>query len=307
MTISRSRFRSILRWIPGGVLAICLVLSWVLFFSGGMRAVTGWVLVISVGQTLGPLALLAVIIHGIRRRRLSAPMRVTLGLALLSIWPALWGFGLLTITFPASLDKTAPSATIRLPSDEALSVAWGGDDVAVNHHAASPDQRWAYDLVVEPAMHGSSRLEDYGCYGTPVVAPTAARVHYSIDGQPDESPGKPSANFRNPLGNAVVLALDTGTYLVIAHLKPGSVPVAEGDEVAEGEHIGSCGNSGNTSEPHIHIHHPRQDPKSYPINFAEGLPLYFRDHDGPSMPEGGLEVRDGKVTLTGAVVKHQGS
>ena len=96
------------------------------------------------------------------------------------------------------------------------------------------------------------------------------------------------------------------TYLLIAHLKPGSVLVRAGDRVREGQPIGLCGNSGNTSEPHIHIHHQRQDPKGRPINFSEGLPLYFRDHDGAAMPEGGVEVRGGKIALKGAVIIHGG-
>ena len=91
---------------------------------------------------------------------------------------------------------------------------------------------------------------------------------------------------------------------VIAHLKKGSVLVEAGDRVQEGEPIGACGNSGNTSEPHIHIHHQRQDPRNRPLNFSEGLPLYFRDHDGAAMPEGGFEVNNGEVTLTGAIVRH---
>ncbi len=38
---------------------------------------------------------------------------------------------------------------------------------------------------------------------------------------------------------------------------------------------------------------------------AEGLPLYFRDHDGPPMPEGGFRVDPaGDIVLTGAVVQH---
>jgi len=130
----------------------------------------------------------------------------------------------------------------------------------------------------------------------------SARVHYAVDGEPDETPGKLSRNIKNPAGNAVVFALESGTYLIVAHLKPGSVLVHAGDWVEEGEPIGQCGNSGNTSEPHIHIHHQRQDPKGRPINFAEGLPLYFRNQDGPAMPQGGVEVRDHKIFLVGAIV-----
>ena len=200
--------------------------------------------------------------------------------------------------FPYDLERSAPSATVRLPSDETLRVAWGGDRLATNYHASTPDQRWAYDLVVEPAAHGSENLEDYGCYRTPVVAPVSARVHYSTDGAPDHTPGAVSNDTQNPTGNVVVLALDTGTYLVIAHLKKGSVLVEAGDQVREGDPIAACGNSGNTSEPHIHIHHQRQDPQNRPLNLSEGLPLYFRDHDGLAMPKGGFKVSNGAVTLT---------
>ena len=302
----RSRLRSILRWtLPVG-LALVLLSAWTLFLSGGMRAVIGWSLLISAGQLLAPLSLLVLIVHAIRKRRFSRPMWTTLVLALIALWHGLWGFGLLTVTFPYSLESSQPSATVRLPSNEKLRVGWGGDRVATNYHAATPDQRWAYDLLVEPAMHESNNLEEYGCYGTAVVAPVSALVHHATDGAPDHTPGQLSNDAENPTGNTVVLRLETGTYLVIAHLKTGSVHVETGDSVDEGDPIGACGNSGNTSEPHIHIHHQRQDPRVYPLNFAEGLPLYFRDHDGPAMPEGGFDVdpATGSVVLTGAIVQH---
>lgn len=301
----RSRLRSVLRWTPPVGLALVLVASWGLFLSGGMAAVVGWALLIEGGQLAAPLSLLVLAVHAVRKRRFSRPMQATLALALLAVWPALWGFGLLTITFPYSLEDSEPAATVRLPSNEPLRVFWGGDRLATNYHAATPDQRWAYDLSVEPAAHGSEHLEDYGCYGTPVVAPASGHVHHATDGAPDHTPGQTSNDLENAFGNTVVLRLETGTYLVIAHLKSGSVRVATGDDVAEGDPLGACGNSGNTSEPHIHIHHQRQDPRIFPLNSAEGLPLYFRDHGGPAMPEGGFDVdAEGSVILTGAVVQH---
>lgn len=300
--------RPIMRWAPPCIFVLVLLPSWALFFSGGMRAVAGWVALVTAGQILVPLSALALLAYGIWKRRFSRPMQITCVLALLALWPGLWGFGILTIAFPFDLETSRPAATVRLPSDEVLRVGWGGDRLATNYHAFTPDQRWAYDLLIEPALHGSERLEDYGCYGTPVVAPVSARVHHAQDGAPDEIPGKVSMNFKNPVGNAVMLELQTGTYLVIAHLKPNSVLVKAGDDVAEGDRIGECGNSGNTSEPHIHIHHQRQDPKDRPVNLSEGLPLYFRDHDGDPMPEGGLEKRDdGRYVMTGATVRHVGT
>ena len=302
----RSQVRAAVRWVLPALLAVAVVPGWTLYFFGGFPAIVGWIVLITAGQLLAPLSLLVLLIHGIWKRRFSRPMQATLGLALLALWPGLWGFGILPLAFPFDLETSSPAATVRLPSNQVLRVAWGGDSIKTNYHAMAPDQRWAYDLVVEPAMHGSEKLEDYGCYGTPVIAPVSARVHVARDGAPDEIPGKPSMNMKNPIGNTVMLELQTGTYLILAHLKPGSVLVKAGDEVAEGEQIGECGNSGNTSEPHIHIHHQRQDPKGRQLNFSEGLPLYFRDHDGDPMPEGGLEEREGKIEMTGAVVRHLG-
>lgn len=298
------RFRSLLRWALPVLLAVLLLPSWILFFSGGMLVVYGWLALISVGQLLAPLAILVLMVHAIRKRRFSQPMWVTMALALVALWPGLWGFGVLVMPFPYDLERSVPPATVRLPSNETIRVAWGGDRLATNYHVSTPDQRWAYDLVVEPAAHGSENPEDYGCYGTPVVAPVSARVRYTTDGAPDHRPGAVSNDMQNPTGNTVVLGLDTGTYLVIAHLKNGSVLVEAGDQVREGDPVGACGNSGNTSEPHIHIHHQRQDPQNRPLNFSEGLPLYFRDHDGATMPEGGVKVSNGQVTLTGATVRH---
>ena len=146
------------------------------------------------------------------------------------------------------------------------------ENVGPHYHAAFPDQRWAYDPGVESAAHGSENLDDYGCYGTPVIAPVSGHVHLAADGAAHHPPGQPGNDLENPTGNTVVLRLETGTYLAIGHLKTGSVQVETGGKIEEGDPIGACGNSGNTSEPHIHILHRRQDPRVFPINAAEGLP-----------------------------------
>jgi hypothetical protein len=169
-----------------------------------------------------------------------------------------------------------------------------------------PGVGWAYDLLVEPYLVGSETLEDYGCFGIPVLAPAAGTVSSAHDGEPDVVPGRNSMNYEKPHGNHVAIRLPTGTYLVLAHLRQGSVAVTVGQPVEEGEVLGRCGNSGNTSEPHIHVHHQRQDPTVYPVNFAEGLPLFFRNHDGPPLPEGGIRNENGKLSAAGMTVRHRG-
>lgn len=300
-----SRLWRILRWVPFGVMAFSALMLIGMMMAGGMVKISGWYLMQLMPPVLGGVTLITIAIYAIIRRRLSKAWIITGITSLMCLFPLILWFS--PIAYPASLEKTNPAVTIRLPMDMPIRVAWGGDSIKTNYHAAAPDQRWAYDLVVEPYFSGSSNLEDYGCYGVPVVAPIDGYVVSAHDGEPDETPGAVSNNFTAPTGNHVMIQIEeTGTYLVIAHLKNGSVAVQTGDTVREGQVIGECGNSGNTSEPHIHIHHQRQDPTVFPLNFAEGLPLYFRDHDGPSMPVGGFRMEGEMVIAEGDIVQHIG-
>jgi murein DD-endopeptidase MepM/ murein hydrolase activator NlpD len=55
------------------------------------------------------------------------------------------------------------------------------------------------------------------------------------------------------LGNHVVLDLGDGVYAVLAHLRHGSLRVAKGQRVRAGQQVAECGNSGNSTEPHLHF------------------------------------------------------
>lgn len=282
--------------VASGLLAL-------LFFSGGMAKVTAWYLLQIVPPALGGVALVLTLIHFGVNRKVTAMSGTTAVVSLLALAPAL--LMVIPVTYPASLEKMSPAATIRLPANIPLKVGWGGDHLKVNAHAFVPDQRWAYDLLAEPYGKGDA-LEDYGIYGAEIVAPVAGEIVAAHDGEPDMKPGILSKDYQTPLGNYIAIRMPTDTYLIIAHLKPGSVLVKAGDRVEEGQKIAACGNSGNTSEPHIHIHHQRQDPREYPVNFAEGLPLYFRDHDGPAMPTGGFKMENGEAVLLGPTLRHVG-
>ncbi len=62
--------------------------------------------------------------------------------------------------------------------------------------------------------------------------------------------------------------------VVLAHLMKGSISVVEGDYVRAGAPLGRVGNSGNTTEPHLHIHAVRgSTPDS--ILVSEGVPILF--------------------------------
>jgi len=83
----------------------------------------------------------------------------------------------------------------------------------------------------------------------------------------------------------------TGTYLLLNHLKKDSVNVEVGDQVNVGDLIARVGNSGSTSEPHLHIHHQRKNPlEMWTPVFAEGLPLYFENEVQNYMPVKGAVI-----------------
>jgi hypothetical protein len=216
------------------------------------------------------------------------------GLAVYVIWAAhlLLTMNTIALAYPASVKNTAPSVAVAWPFAEEAVVGWGGNSVSDNlPHAIWPSERWAYDLVMEPYQSGSSRAEDYGIWEREVLSPAAGTVIAVYNEEPDLTPGM--ENFQTMEGNHVYLELEeTGTYLLLNHFKQGSITVKAGDRVHPGDALGRVGNSGSTSEPHLHIHHQRQDPRKtlLPI-LAEGLPLYFTGTDAKPMPEKGTTVK----------------
>ena len=136
-------------------------------------------------------------------------------------------------------------------------VVHGGADESVNHHAVLTSQRHALDIVAVNRAGFSQRfrrrgsLEDYEAFGKPVVAPCAGTVRTAVDGHEDHEP--PKRDTEHLAGNHVVL--DCGDVLVLlAHLREGSVVPAANDRLEAGDPIGEVGNSGNTTEPHLHVH-----------------------------------------------------
>lgn len=102
-----------------------------------------------------------------------------------------------------------------------------------------------------------SRLDRYAIYGATVCSPGNGVILRTLHGLADMPPGQ--MDLDNVAGNHVVIRLDgLDTNLVLAHLQNGSVSVKVGDRVSASQLIGKVGNSGSTSEPHLHIHAQRQ-------------------------------------------------
>ena len=139
-------------------------------------------------------------------------------------------------------------------------VAHGGSHAAANIHAQDPAQRYGVDLVELNAalmrargIHPSD-LTSYKIFGAPVYAPCAGTVKSVVDGLPDNAPG--AFDDKHPLGNEVVLRCGD-LDVTLAQLRKGSVAVRPGMAVAAGQPIANVGSSGNTTEPHLHVHAQR--------------------------------------------------
>jgi hypothetical protein len=146
---------------------------------------------------------------------------------------------------------------LSLPFKGRWLVFWGGDTKELNLHHDTPNQRFAFDFLgadKDAKTHkGNSRAnEDYFAFGREMLAPADGVVTDVIEGVRDNAPG--SMNPYSALGNAVFIQHREDEVSVLAHLKLGSITVKVGDKVKEGQVIGRCGNSGNSSEPHLHYH-----------------------------------------------------
>ena len=149
------------------------------------------------------------------------------------------------------------STELSLPFKGQWLVFWGGDTTKLNYHHDTPNQKYAFDLLgVGPdgktKRDEGNGNESYCAFGREVLAPADGRVVFAIDGVPDNEPG--SMNPYSALGNCVMIQHRTNELSVLAHLKQGSVRVKAGERVSRGQLLGLCGNSGNSSEPHLHFH-----------------------------------------------------
>ncbi len=156
----------------------------------------------------------------------------------------------------------------------------------VRQYAADPAQRFAYDFLVHEDGQSFSgdpqTLESYHCWGREILSPAAGEVIATVHDLPDLPIGE--TDPQNPAGNHVILALAENEFVFLAHMQQGSITVQQGDEVAQGDVLGLCGNSGNTSEPHLHLH-LQTTPD---LTAGEGLPAQFLDYlaDGEPVDRG---------------------
>jgi hypothetical protein len=167
-------------------------------------------------------------------------------------------FGVMLARIGMGFFPSHEPVALRFPlRDGWFMVGQGGDSSLVNYHNSYPAQRFALDVSALNQFGFRAdgilptELAQYEIFGKLVVSPCNGTVRAVRDGLEDLTP--PRQDRQNVAGNHVVITCGE-VDVELAHLRKGSVAVRAGDPVSSGQVIGAVGNSGNTTEPHLHIH-----------------------------------------------------
>jgi len=138
-------------------------------------------------------------------------------------------------------------------------------------------QRFAIDFlrVDDHATFAGDPMNNasYFVFGAEVIATGSGRIVEAADGMPENVPPQPLPNVTidTAAGNHIIEALDDGRFVLYAHLQNGSVRVQAGDLVRRGRVLALVGNTGNSTQPHLHFHvMDRPSPL-----ISDGLPYVF--------------------------------
>jgi murein DD-endopeptidase MepM/ murein hydrolase activator NlpD len=115
------------------------------------------------------------------------------------------------------------------------------------------------DLTKTPVTtHGGdgTRNADYLAYDAPLLAVADGTISAVVSDNEEATPQviTPDQSFEELGGNYVIIDIGDGNFAFYAHMVPGSASVKVGDKVTRGQVIGRLGNSGNTTEAHLHFH-----------------------------------------------------
>ncbi|MFD9909942.1 M23 family metallopeptidase [Streptomyces sp. NPDC059063] len=227
-----------------------------------------------------------------------------------------WGAGIVAGRTASHDLKAAPRDPVEVlpPVTGRWSALNSPADKTPSHGVHGYGQTYAIDIVAEDERRprpGAALLwpvarpaRAFPAFGADLVAVADATVVHAEDGQRDhlsrnsllglaylllvEGDVRSLAGARRIFGNHVILDIGDGTYAAYAHVKRGSLAVRTGDRVRAGQVIGRCGNSGNSSEPHVHF----QLMDSPDLEAARGIPFRWQ---GVGVPANGEVFTVGKT------------
>lgn len=207
------------------------------------------------------------------------------------------------------LTQNSPARRVPSHGTDMFGERYAIDFVGVDErHRTAGRRDWRTLLATEPP-------ERYFSFGRPILAPAEGTVVKVHDGEVDHA-GRRSQLALVPYvlgqasrvrqgvnaiaGNHVVIAVNgSGPFVALVHLRAGSFRVAAGDRVVVGQPLAECGNSGNSTQPHVHM----QVMDSQDLAVARGLPMALRGYRewtrGAKLPD----VRESGVPGEGSVIE----
>ena len=158
-------------------------------------------------------------------------------------------------------DNFTPKIKYSLPFHGGWVAVNGGVTKESSHSWEISSQRYAYDFIIldndgKSFSGDEAMLSDYHCYGKEILAPAdgvVVEIRINCNDSKIMGNGGTDPLFKDLRGNYIVIRHTDDEYSCLAHLKPGSIEVRVGQHVKRKQRIALCGNSGNTSEPHLHF------------------------------------------------------
>jgi hypothetical protein len=207
------------------------------------------------------------------------------------------------------LARNSPARRVPSHGTDLLGERYAIDFIGVDHRHRTADRRdWRTFLSTEP-------VERFFAYGRPILAPAHGIVVQVHDGEIDHvgrrsqltlvpyalgQPARLRQGVAAVAGNYLIIKLrHGGAFVALAHLRTASIRVAIGEEVTAGQSVADCGNSGNSTQPHVHV----QVMDSADLSVARGVPMAFRRFR--EWPRGAkqFQIRESGLPDEGAVVE----
>ena len=192
--------------------------------------------------------------------------------------------------------QNSPAHRVPSHGTDLMGLRYSIDFVGVDdRHRTASVKDWRTVFATEPP-------ERFFAFGRPILAPCDGVVVDVHDGEIDHEARRSqltlvayalgqASRLRQGItavaGNYVTIAHgDEGTFVTLVHLRQGSIQVDVGEEVTAGQQIAECGNSGNSTQPHVHV----QVTSTPDFSVAQGLPMAFRHYR--EWPRGGTDFHD---------------
>lgn len=184
------------------------------------------------------------------------------------------------------LARNSPARKVPSHGTHLLGTTYAIDFIGVNANGRTAPWGWASAFGTEP--NGK-----FPGFGRPVYAPSDGIVVTALDGVADHVARRSQIHLAGYLlsqvsrfrkggpdaisGNYVAIRTEAGPVASVFHLKQGSVQVKVGDQVHAGQQVAECGNSGNSTQPHVHV----QVTDTADLLNCTGLPMSFRRPTDP--------------------------